>query len=225
MALLLPATLLGAPESVGSLRPGPSVLALTTTHPMADTLALACGACPCQTTEVDPARSVCYVGDCGAAQPLFCYNCGYQVGFQVCHASPPPPPPLRTEVDEVAQEEHEYGNAASTSVTSSRATLLVAAGAASPMQTRSGANQSVGVLTPRTHELPRLRKGHAANAQRLQGPLALVRLMDDGDVGEGEYSEGPDSMQYPDGGQGVPPPVDPEDSRLSDGGVDSSKLT
>ena len=37
---------------------------------------------------------ICYVGDCNAAMPLFCYNCGYQVGYTQCFASPPPPPPL-----------------------------------------------------------------------------------------------------------------------------------
>ena len=63
---------------------------------MADTAVEACATCPCtgMVTDLTPAEQICFVGDCGAAQPLFCYNCGYQVGYQMCFPSPPPPPPL-----------------------------------------------------------------------------------------------------------------------------------
>ena len=56
-----------------------------------------------------PRSQICFVGDCGAAQPLFCYNCGYQVGYRMCFASPPPPPPL----DEGGQEDEPAAAAAS----------------------------------------------------------------------------------------------------------------
>ena len=57
--------------------------------------------------------------------------------------------------------------------------------------------------------------GPARHGSRRGGQIAMLRPQEDGDL-QGEFADEPESMQWPDG-QGMPPPVDPEDSRQSEG--------
>ena len=96
------------------------------------------------------------MGDCGAAQPMFCYNCGYLVGYKLCYASPPPPPPLlAAQNDDVLGPPEEEADApASTAASSaSRATLLVAARGTRNQSRRTGARN---ISTPQVARRARL---------------------------------------------------------------------